>query len=101
MVYDSGKYKITLKKVIRIIEKLDEPSMSGWVGEILQKFGYNATARAYHDGYEQLRFDEAIDKFYVVEIPEYVAHWLEYCKLTKVSIRGALVLNALFLKQLC
>lgn len=28
MVYDSGKYRITLKKVIRRIEDLDEPSKS-------------------------------------------------------------------------
>lgn len=99
MVYNSGKYKITLKKVIRRIEGLEEPSKSEWLGEILQKFGRNVTARAYHDGYEQGRFDEAVDKSYVVEIPDYVAYWLEYCKLTKVSIRGALVLNTLFLNN--
>ena len=99
MVYDSGKYKITLKKVIRRIENLDEPSKSEWVREVLSKLGCDATSRAYRDGYEQGRFDEATDKSYVVEIPDYVAHWLEYCKLTKVSIRGALVLNTLFVNN--
>lgn len=97
MVYDSGKYRITLKKVIRRIEDLDEPSKSEWISEILQKFGRNATARAYRDRYEQGRLTEEMDKSYVVEIPDYVANWLEYCKLTNVSIRGSLVMNELFL----
>lgn len=92
MVYNSGKYKITLKKVIRRIEGLEEPSKSEWLGEILQKFGRNVTARAYHDGYEQGRFDKAVDKSYIVKIPEYVAHWIEYCKLTNVDfVRSFLV----------
>lgn len=92
MVYDSGKYRITLKKVIRRIEDLDEPSKYEWVSKILQKLGHNATARAYHDGYEKGRFDGAMPKSYIVEIPDYVAHWIEYCKLTNVDfVRSFLV----------
>lgn len=70
MVYDSGKYRITLKKVIRRIEDLDEPSKYEWVSKILHKLGNNATARAYHDGYEKGRFDGAIPKSYIVGIPD-------------------------------
>ena len=91
MVYDKGKYKVTLKKVVRRIEELDEPSKSEWVSEILKKFGRNATARAYHDGYEQGRFDEAMENSTPkVEIPDYVSYWLEYCKATNIDIVGAL-----------
>lgn len=95
MVYDSGKYRITLKKVIRRIEGLDESSKTEWVSEILQKLGRNATARAYHDGYEKGRFDEAMDNTYKkekVEIPDYIAHWINYCKVTNVDfVRSFLV----------
>lgn len=95
MVYDSGKYRITLKEAIRRIEGLDEVSKTEWVSEILQKLGRNATARAYHDGYEQGRFDEAMEntiKVKKVEIPDYIAHWIDYYKLTNVDfVRSFLV----------
>lgn len=95
MVYDSGKYRITLKKVIRRIEGLDEVSKTEWVSEILQKLGRNATARAYHDGYEQGRFDEAIENSTPqAEIPDYVGYWLEYCKATNVGM-----INATYVSQ--
>lgn len=97
MVYDSGKYRITLKKVIRRIEDLDEPSKSEWVSKILQKLGHNATARAYHDGYEKGRFDGAMSKSYVVKIPEYVAYWIEYCKLTNVDFVRSFLVDKIFL----
>lgn len=91
MVYDSGKFEITLKKVIRRIEGLDEDSKTEWVSEILQKLGRNATARAYHDGYEQGRFDEAIENSTPqAEIPDYVGYWLEYCKVTNVGMLNSL-----------
>ena len=91
MVYDSGKYRITLKKVIRRIEGLDEDSKTEWVSEILQKLGRNATARAYHDGYEKGRFDEAM-KFSTpkVEIPSHISDWIVYCKDNQFTLLGAL-----------
>lgn len=91
MVYDSGKYRITLKKVIRRIEGLDEVSKTEWVSEILQKLGRNATARAYHDGYEQGRFDEAIENSTPqAEIPSHISDWIIYCKDNQFTLLGAL-----------
>ena len=91
MVYDSGKYRITLKKVIRRIEGLDEDSKTEWVSEILQKLGRNATARAYHDGYEKGRFDEAMEfSTPKVEIPSHISDWIVYCKDNQFTLLGAL-----------
>lgn len=91
MVYDSGKYRITLKKVIRRIEGLDECSKTEWVSEILQKLGRNATARAYHDGYEKGIFDAAIENSTPqAEIPSNISDWIVYCKENQFTLLGAL-----------
>ena len=95
MVYDSGKFNITLKKVIRRIEGLDNNSRIIWTKEILSELGSDVMSKTYHDGYEQGRFDEAMEntiKVKKVEIPDYIAHWLDYCKLTNVDfVRSFLV----------
>lgn len=95
MVYDSGKFNITLKKVIRRIEGLDDCSKAEWVRGILDKLGSDVMSKTYRDGYEQGRFDESVENTYKVkkvEIPNYIAHWLDYCKLTNVDfVRSFLV----------
>lgn len=91
MVYDSGKFKITLKKVIRRIEGLDDCSKAEWVRDILDKLGSNAITKAYHEGYEKGKFDKAIQySTPKEEIPDYVGYWLEYCKATRISMVTAL-----------
>lgn len=91
MVYDSGKFNITLKKVIRRIEGLDEDSKYEWIREILSKLGSDAIPKAYHRGYEQGRFDEAIQySTPKVELPKYICDWLEYCKKNNFNLLGAL-----------
>ena len=95
MVYDCGKYKVTLKKVIRQIEDLDESSKTEWVVKILDNLGCDVMSKIYRDGYRQGRFDEAMEcSTPKVEIPSYVSHWLEYCKATNINLVNALkVLN--------
>ena len=39
MVYDCGKYKITLKKIIRRLEDIPDDSRNMWLSEILSHFG--------------------------------------------------------------
>lgn len=91
MVYDSGKFNITLKKVIRRIEGLDDCSKAEWVRGILDKLGSGVMSKTYRDGYEQGRFDEAMEcSTPKVEIPAYVSYWLEYCKATNVGMLTAL-----------
>ena len=93
MVYDSGKFNITLKKVIRRIEGLDNNSRVVWTREILSELGSDAITKAYKDGYEQGKFEEALQySTPQAEIPDYIAHWLDYCKLTNVDfVRSFLV----------
>ena len=91
MVYDSGKFNITLKKVIRRIEGLDDCSKAEWVRGILDKLGSDVMSKTYRDGYGQGRFEEAMEySTPKVELPDCVAHWLEYCKATDISMLTAL-----------
>lgn len=91
MVYDSGKFKITLKKVIRRIEGLDDCSKAEWVRDILDKLGSDVMLKTYRDGYEQGKFEEAI-KFSTpqVEIPTNISEWIVYCKENNFNLLGAL-----------
>ena len=91
MVYDSGKFKITLKKVIRRIEGLDDCYKAEWVRDILDKLGSDVMLKTYHDGYEQGKFEEAI-KFSTpqVEIPTNISEWIVYCKENNFNLLGAL-----------
>lgn len=93
MVYDSGKFNITLKKVIRRIEGLDNDSKFVWTREILSKLGSDAVTKAYKDGYEQGKFEEAIQySTPQAEIPDYISNWIDYCKLTNADfVRSFLV----------
>lgn len=91
MVYDSGKFKITLKKVIRRIEGLDDCSKAEWVRDILDKLGSDVMLKTYRDGYEQGKFEEAI-KFSTpqVEIPTNISEWIVCCKENNFNLLGAL-----------
>ena len=93
MVYDSGKFNITLKKVIRRIEGLDNDSKVVWTREILSELGSDAITKAYKDGHEQGKFEEALQySTPQAEIPDYIAHWIDYCNLTNVDfVRSFLV----------
>lgn len=91
MVYDSGKYRITLKKVIRRIEGLEECSKTEWVRSILDKLGSDVMSKTYREGYEQGRFDEAIEySTPQVEIPTNISEWIVYCKENNFNLLGAL-----------
>lgn len=91
MVYNSGKYRITLKKVIRRIEGLDECSKTEWVRSILDKLGSDVMSKTYREGYAQGKFEEAI-KFSTpqVEIPTNISEWIVYCKENNFNLLGAL-----------
>lgn len=86
---------ITLKQVLSKIKNMDDTHKFEWVHSLLKEFGSEVTSKLYHEGYEQGKFDEAMNNTYKVnrvEIPDYIAHWLEYSKLTNVDfVRSFLV----------
>lgn len=90
MVYDEGKYKITLKKVLSKLNSLNGQDKLEWVYAILNGLGSEFSSKLYQEGYEQGRFDEAIEySTPEVELPDYVGYWLEYCKATNVGMVNA------------
>lgn len=91
MVYDEGKYKITLKKVLSKLNSLNGQDKFEWVYAILNGLGSEFSLKLYQEGYEQGRFDEAIEySTPEVELPDYVGYWLEYCKATNVGMANSL-----------
>lgn len=70
---------ITLKQVLNKIKDMGEKDKVEWVNSLLKEFGSEVTSKIYHEGYDQGKFDEAIQYSTPnVEIPDYVGYWLEY-----------------------
>lgn len=82
---------ITLGRVLKKIKYMDENHRFQWVCSLLKEFGSEVTSTLYHEAYEQGRFDEAMEcSTPKVELPDYVSHWLEYCKATHITLMCAL-----------
>lgn len=71
-----NKYKIKLKDVIARIEKFDLATKAVWINEILNELGSEYGAFKYKAGYEQGKFDGAMEHEKVT-IPQFVADWIE------------------------
>ena len=74
-----NKYKIKLKDVIARIEKFDLATKAVWINEILNELGSEYGAFKYKAGYEQGKFDGAMEHEKVT-VPQFVADWYEEYK---------------------
>lgn len=93
MVYDCGKYKITLKKIIRRLEDIPDDSRNMWLSEILSHFGNRYGGFKYAQGFEQGLLEgfqnglsEAKQEKVTVQIPKVIANWIEYCKELNIDL---------------
>lgn len=83
--------KITLKQVLNKIKNMDDAHKFEWVYSLLKEFGSEVTSKVYHEGYEQGKFDNAMEfSKPKVEIPDYIDEWIEYCKKNNFNLLGAL-----------
>lgn len=70
------KDKLKLKDVIARIKKLDLGTQEVWLNEILNELGGDYGSLKYRAGYEQGRFDSAMEREKVT-VPQFVADWIE------------------------
>ena len=84
-----NKYKIKLKDVIARIEKFDLATKAVWINEILNKLGSDYGTLKYKDGYEQGKFDSAVERAETI-IPQIVADWIKHCKTNGIALGYAL-----------
>ena len=73
------KKKIKLKDVIARIKSIDLDSQEVWLNEILNELGSDYGSLKYRAGYEQGRFDGAMEREKVT-VPQFVADWYEEYK---------------------
>ena len=76
------KDEIKLKDVIKRIEKFDLGTKAVWINGILNELGSDYGTFKYKAGYEQGKFDGAVEREKVT-IPQFVADWIEKCKVIK------------------
>lgn len=79
------KKKIKLKDVIARIKSLDVGTQEVWLNKILKELGSDYGSLKYRAGYEQGRFDCAMERDKVT-VPQYVADWIEKGK-KELSLR--------------
>lgn len=84
-----NKYKIKLKDVIARIEKFDLATKAVWINEILNELGSEYGAFKYKAGYEQGKFDGAMEHEKVT-IPQFVADYIDFKKTYDFHIYGAM-----------
>lgn len=84
-----NKYKIKLKDVIARIEKFDLATKAVWINEILNKLGGDYGAFKYKAGYEQGKFDGAMEREKVT-IPQFVADYIDLKKTYDFHVYGAM-----------
>ena len=84
-----NKYKIKLKDVIARIEKFDLATKAVWINEILNELGSEYGAFKYKAGYEQGKFDGAMEHEKVT-IPQFVADYIDFKKTYDFQVYGAM-----------
>lgn len=84
-----NKYKIKLKDVIARIETLDLAAKAVWINEILNKLGGDYGALKCKAGYEQGKFDGAMEREKVT-IPQFVADYIDFKKTYDFHVYGAM-----------
>lgn len=70
---------IKLKEVIARIKKLDLGTQKVWLDEILNELGSDYGLLKYRAGYEQGKFDGAMEREKVT-VPQFVADYIKYAK---------------------
>lgn len=81
--------KIKLKDVIARIEKFDLATKTVWINEILNELGSEYGAFKYKAGYEQGKFDGAMEHEKVT-IPQFVADYIDFKKTYDFHVYGAM-----------
>lgn len=84
-----NKYKIKLKDVIARIERFDLATKAVWINEILNELGSEYGAFKYKAGYEQGKFDGAMEHEKVT-IPQFVADYIDFKKIYDFHVYGAM-----------
>ena len=84
-----NKYKIKLKDVIKRIEMFDLGTKAVWINEILNELGSEYGAFKYKAGYEQGKFDGAMEHEKVT-IPQFVADYIDFKKTYDFHVYGAM-----------
>lgn len=83
------KDKIKLKDVIKRIKCFDLITQAIWINGILNELGSGFGLHKYHEGYKQGKFDGAMERE-KVQVPQFVADWIERSKQEKRNLRNAL-----------
>ena len=83
------KDKIKLKDVIKRIKYFDLVTQAVWINGILNELGSGFGLHKYHEGYKQGKLEGAMERE-KVQVPQFVADWIEECKNDDFHLFGAM-----------
>lgn len=81
------KDEIKLKDVIKRIEKFDIGTKAVWINGILNELGSDYGTFKYKAGYEQGKFDGAVEREKVI-VPQLVADWISFVKTNGLKFKN-------------
>ena len=91
-----------LKDVVRRIRGFDPTTQTRWLNDILKELGDEYGSMKYREGYDQGKFegewvgnqlkdaDKIRQELNKPVLPHFVADWIEYCKVRKITLAHAL-----------
>lgn len=83
------KDEIKLKDVIKRIKYFDLATQAVWVNGILNELGSCYGLHKYYKGYKQGKIEGAMERE-KVQVPQFVADWIEYAKFEDYHLLGAM-----------
>ena len=83
------KDEIKLKDVIKRIKYFDLATQAVWVNGILNELGSCYGLHKYYEGYKQGKIEGAMERE-KVQVPQFVADWIEYAKFEDYHLLGAM-----------
>lgn len=78
-----------VKNVLARLRELPAHDREVWLKAIMSEFEQDFSHAKWREGYEQGKFEGALERE-KVKIPQFVADWIEYCKINKISLGHAL-----------
>lgn len=83
---------IRLKDVIKRIKGFDDETKLKWTYDILKELGSDFASKMFHEGYQQGRFDEALETHHEPQkpvVPQFVANWIANVKRNGFKFRNS------------
>jgi len=84
-----------VKNILARLRELPLHDREVWLKTIMGEFEQDFSRAKWREGYEQGKVEGLIEREKVI-VPQFVADWIEYCKITHVDLQHALIVGDVY-----